>query len=139
MSENDPDEAVIGGYHVYRTIQGRFNRIYELAARDRQMSETLYSWGNRFHSVNDPIEAEIYRIRCELYCALVAEGTDKEQAFEAHYERAKAACEQFNARQATRLKRSWHPTDAGHFSPEAAWQWLRHAVRMYERVMRYGY
>lgn len=108
-------------------------RLYELARRDRQISETLYRHGTRFHSVNDPIEAEIYRIRCELYCAL-ATGEDAEQAFQTHYERAKVACEQFNAKQDAALwrRRSWHNTDTGHFSPDEAWQRLRHALKIYQ-------
>lgn len=99
------------------------------------MWERLSQWGNRFHSVNDPIEAEIYHIRCELYCALAA-GADVEQTFKRHYERAQAACERFNTKQAVGLKRSWHPTGAGYFSPDAAWQRLRHAIRTYQRMVQ---
>lgn len=59
-----------------------------------------------------------------------------EQAFQTHYERAKTACEAFNAKQETILskRRSWHNTDTGHFSPEEAWQRLRHTVRMYQKI-----
>jgi len=100
------------------------------------MSNTLYRHGAQFHSVNDPIEAEIYRIRCELYNALAADA-DAEQAFQEHYGRAKAACEQFNARQtAMHKRRGWHDTDSGFFSPDEAWQRLRHAVRIYQQTIQ---
>lgn len=118
----------------YRAINKRRRALYDLARRDRVMWERLSQWGNRFHSVNDPIEAEVYRLRCELYCALAA-GADVEQTFACHYERARVVCERFNAKQTTGLKRSWHPTDAGYFSPDAAWQHLRHAVRMYQQIL----
>lgn len=114
---------------------GLAERLHELAGRDRRMYESLSTHGQRFHSVNDPIDAEVYHIRCELYCALAA-GADAEQAFQAHYDRAKVACEQFNAKQEAILnkRRSWHNTDTGHLSPDAAWQRLRHAVRMYQSL-----
>lgn len=122
---------------VYRTINRQRRALHELAQRDRELWERLSTWGDRFHNANDPIEAEVYRIRCELYCALAA-GAYVEHAFERHYERAKAACEAFNAKQEAVLnkRRSWHNTDTGHFSPEAAWQRLRHAVRMYQKIMQ---
>jgi hypothetical protein len=115
-------------------IGARKEALYELARRDRQMSETLYRHDNRFHGVNDPIEAEVYCIRCELYCAL-ADGADAEVVFQSHYDRAKAACEQFNVRQeAAMRRRSWHETDTGYFSPDEAWQRLRHAIRTYDQI-----
>lgn len=119
------------------TFEAQQEVLYELARHDRQMSEHLYVWGERFHSVNDPIEAEIYRIRCELYCALAA-GVDAEQAFQEHYERACIACERFNTKQEAALKgrRSWHNTDTGHFSTDAAWQRLRHALRMHKQIQK---
>lgn len=119
----------------YRAINRRRRALHDLALRDRAMWERLSQWGNRFRSVNDPIEAEVYRIRCELYCAL-ASGVDTKQAFQAHYGRAKAACEAFNAKQEAILnkRRTWHNTDTGHFSPDEAWQRLRHAVRMYQQL-----
>ena len=110
-------------------------RMYDLARHDREMSIRLYSWGDRFHSVNDPIEAEIYRIRCELYCALAAGVEDVEAVFTAHYDRARAACERFNAKQEVLLlKKSWHPTTTGYFSIDEAWQRLRHAIGMHKQM-----
>ena len=121
---------------AYRAINRRRRALHELARQDRLMWERLNTWGNRFRSVNDPIEAEVYRLRCELYNALAA-GADVERAFERHYEQAEAACERFNAGQEARMsKRDWHPTHIGHYSPEAAWQRLRHAVRMYQEIAR---
>ncbi len=119
----------------YRSINKIRRAMHEQARRDREMWEKLSQWGDRFHSVNDPIEAEIYHIRCDLYNALAA-GAYAEHAFERHYGRARAACERFNAKQEAAMKRkTWHDTDIGHFSPDEAWQRLRHAVRMYERVV----
>ncbi len=108
--------------------------LYVLARRDRAMAERLSQWGQRFQSVNDPIDAEIYRIRCELYCALAA-GEGAETAFQSHAERAHAACERFNARQDAILKqvgrRDWHPTTTGYLTPDESWHRLRHAVQMF--------
>ena len=121
---------------AYRALNQRRRRLYDLAARDRQMSNTLYTHGARWQSVTDPIQAEIYRIRCELYCALV-KTCDPEAAFQAHYARAAASCERYNTAQAEQHKgrKSWHMTDVGYFSPDAAWQQLRHAIRMYQTIV----
>jgi len=116
---------------TYRALNAKRRRLYALAAADRQRSTTLYSHGARFHSITDPIEAEVLRLRCELYCAL-AQGVDKEQAFAAAYERAVAACEAFNTRQEQAMRKSWHPTDTGYFNSDEAWTRLRHAVTMYD-------
>jgi hypothetical protein len=118
----------------YRALNTRRRRLYELAAADRQRSTVLYEHGNRWHSATDPIEAEVLRIRCELYSTL-AQGCDVEQAFQASYERAKAVCERYNAAQERRMRASWHPTDSGHFSADEAWTRLRHAVQMYRGLL----
>jgi hypothetical protein len=120
---------------TYRALNRRRRALCALAASDRQRSNTLYARGARWHSVSDPVEAEVLRLRCELYCAL-AQGHDAEQAFQAHYERARVACEAFNAQQEAALKqrRSWHNTDIGYFSADEAWTRLRHAITMYRRL-----
>ena len=121
---------------TYRALNQRRRRLYDLAARDRQMSDTRYTHGARWHAVTDPIQAEIYRIRCELYCALV-KTCDPEAAFQAHYARAAASCERYNTAQAAQNKgrTSWHMTDIGSFSPDEAWRQLRHAIRMYRTIV----
>lgn len=112
----------------------RKRRLYELARQDRQRFEALDRPTGRFPSVTDPIESAVHRIRNEFYCALAA-GCDVEQAFQAHYERAKAACEHYNKAQEAAYKRKvWNPTHIGFFSPDEAWQRLRHAVRMYKVI-----
>jgi hypothetical protein len=119
---------------TYRAVNQRRRTLYALAADDRQRAHTLSAYGGRWHSVTDPAEAEVLRIRCELYSTL-AQGCDVEQAFQASYERAKAVCERYNAAQERRMRASWHPTDSGHFSADEAWTRLRHAVQMYRGLL----
>jgi hypothetical protein len=119
---------------TYRAVNRQRRTLYALAADDRQRAHTLSAYGGRWHSVTDPAEAEVLRIRCELYSTL-AQGCDVEQAFQASYERAKAVCERYNAAQERRMRASWHPTDSGHFSADEAWTRLRHAVQMYRGLL----
>jgi hypothetical protein len=115
-------------------LPGIPERLYELARQDRQRSTTLYAHGNRWHSVTDPIDAEIYRIRCELYCAL-AQGAEPENAFESHYAQAKTAVEKFNARQAELFKPGWRTGITGYMGVDEAWQRLRHAIRIHKSLV----
>lgn len=108
-------------------------RLYELARQDRQWFETLERPSGRTPSVADPIEATVLRIRNALYCALAA-GAGLEAAFADHYEQARVACERYNAAQEAATHKSWHNTDTGYFSPDEAWQRLRHAVKMYQQM-----
>ncbi len=113
----------------------QIERLHDLARRDRQRFEGLERQSDRIPSVTDPIEAEVLRCRNALYCTLAAGVIDVEVAFQTHYERAKAACEHYNKAQERRIgKKSWHDTHTGYFSPDEAWQRLRHAVRMYKAI-----
>lgn len=109
-------------------------RLYALARDDRSMAEMFERGTGRLSSVNDPIDAELYRLRNALYCAL-ATGAEPEAAFQEHYARAAAACERFNAKQGQGDGRTWHPTASGYCAPEAAWQRLRHAIRLYTQLL----
>lgn len=129
---------------TYRHINQQRRALHALARQDLDMWTRLNGPAERrivFSSVMDAIMAEMHWIRRELYCD-IAKGVYVEHAFEARHRQAEATCQRWNERQEELQKQwyrkkepaRWGTPPFGHYSD--AYQFLRHAVRMHQQIIR---
>lgn len=118
-------------------------RLFELARRERQLSQSLYAAPTRTLSSNsDAIRAEIARLMANFYGA-VGVGGCVDCAYTDLLVAAKAAARQYNERQqrmfAAKDSQTWRQGLAGYYSEDEAETKCRHALLMVQMVLGGGY